>query len=111
MNRIQGSPRVALWSATLGFFVGFAAVALFGPSANRFQEVMGMGPLALGFLVAVPALSGSLLRIPFAAWVDTSGGRKPFLWLLSLSLAGMMGLTLVVRFLYPAHLTMSSYPL
>jgi len=111
VNRIQGSPRVALWSATLGFFVGFAAVALFGPSANRFQEVMGLGPLALGFLVSVPALSGSLLRIPFAAWVDTNGGRKPFLWLLSLSLAGMMGLTLVVRYLYPAHLTMSSYPL
>lgn len=96
MNRIQGSPQKALWSATLGFFVGFAAVALFGPSANRFQHVMGLGPLALGFLVAAPALSGSLLRIPFAAWVDTSGGRKPFLWLLSLSLVGMAGLTLVV---------------
>jgi NNP family nitrate/nitrite transporter-like MFS transporter len=111
MNRIEGTPRQALWSATLGFFVGFAAVALFGPSANRFQQVMGLGPLAVGFLVAVPALSGSLLRIPFSAWVDTSGGRKPFLWLLSLSLAGMVGLTIVVRFLYPAHLTHASYPL
>ena len=111
MNRIQGSPQKALWSATAGFFVGFAAVALFGPTASRFQHVMGMGPLAIGFLVAAPALSGSLLRIPFAAWVDTSGGRKPFLWLLSISLAGMTGLTLVARFLYPAHLSMSSYPL
>lgn len=111
MNRIQGSPQKALWSATLGFFVGFAAVALFGPSANRFQQVMGLGPLALGFLVAIPALSGSLLRIPFAAWVDTNGGRKPFLWLLSLSVVGMAGLTLVVRFLYPAHLSISTYPL
>jgi MFS transporter, NNP family, nitrate/nitrite transporter len=111
MSRIQGSPQKALWSATLGFFVGFAAVALFGPSANRFQQVMGLGPLALGFLVAAPALSGSLLRIPFAAWVDTSGGRKPFLWLLSLSLVGMAGLTLVAKFLYPDHLALSSYPL
>ncbi len=72
---------------------------------------MGLGPLALGFLVAIPALSGSLLRIPFAAWVDTNGGRKPFLWLLSLSVVGMAGLTLVVRFLYPAHLSISTYPL
>ena len=111
MNRIEGTPRQALWSATLGFFVGFAAVALFGPSANRFQQVMGLGPLAVGFLVAVPALSGSLLRIPFSAWVDTSGGRKPFLWLLSLSLVGMIGLTIVVWFLYPTHLTRASYPL
>lgn len=111
MDDIVGTPRRALWSATLGFFVGFAAVALFGPSANRFQHVMGLGPLALGFLVAAPSLSGSLLRIPFSAWVDTTGGRKPFLWLLSLSLIGMVGLALVARFLYPSHLTHGSYPL
>jgi len=111
MDSIVGSPRKALWSATLGFFVGFAAVALFGPSANRFQQVMGLGPLALGFLVAVPSLSGSLLRIPFSAWVDTSGGRKPFLWLLTLSVVGMTGLAVVARFLYPAHLTYKNYPL
>jgi len=95
----------------MGFFVGFAAVALFGPTAARFQHVMGLGPIAIGFLVAAPSLSGSLLRIPFAAWVDTSGGRKPFLWLFALSIAGMAGLTLVTRFLYPDHLPLSTYPL
>ena len=111
MNRIEGTPTRALWSATLGFFAGFAAVALFGPSATRFQQVMELGPMAVGFLVAVPALSGSLLRIPFSAWVDTTGGRKPFLVLLSLSLLGMAGLTCVTWFLYPAHLTAAAYPL
>ena len=54
MNGIAGTPNKALWSATLGFFVGFAAVALFGPSAKLFQQVMTLGPLALGFLVAIP---------------------------------------------------------
>jgi NNP family nitrate/nitrite transporter-like MFS transporter len=111
VNRIEGTPRQALWSATLGFFVGFAAVALFGPSAKLFQQVMGLGPVAIGFLVAIPSLSGSLLRIPFSAWVDTTGGRKPFLWLLCLSLVGMTGLALVARFLYPAHMTAATYPL
>jgi NNP family nitrate/nitrite transporter-like MFS transporter len=76
--------------------VGFAAVALFASSANQLEHVIGLGPLAVGFLVAVPSLSGSLLRIPFSAWVDTSGGRKPYLWLLGLSVAGMTGLTLLV---------------
>ncbi len=109
MKRMAGTPRKALWSATLGFFVGFAAVALFGPSASRFQAVMHLGPLALGFLVAVPSLSGSLLRIPFSAWVDSSGGRRPFLVLLTASVAGMAGLALVARFLYPAHLGAGSY--
>jgi MFS transporter, NNP family, nitrate/nitrite transporter len=106
----RGTPKQALFGATLGFFVGFAAVALFGPTAARFEEAMGLSPLAVGFLIAMPALSGSLLRIPFAAWVDVSGGRKPFLVLLGAALAGMGGLTAVVTFLYPARLG-GTYPL
>jgi NNP family nitrate/nitrite transporter-like MFS transporter len=107
----KGSPRGGLFAATLGFFIGFAAVALFGPTARRFQEVMELTPMMIGFLVAAPALSGSLLRIPFSAWVDTTGGRRPFLVLLGLSVAGMVGLTLVVYFLYPNRLTPAMYPL
>ncbi len=110
VNQLKGTPRQALLSATLGFFVGFAAVALFGPTAARFQQALHMGPMAIGFLVAVPAFSGSVLRIPFSAWVDTTGGRKPFLVLLLLSVVGMAGLSLVVYWLYPDRLTPSMYP-
>src|SRR5579871_4909167 len=98
MQRVTGTPGQGLLGATLGFFIGFAAVALFGPTASRFQEVMHLSPVAVGFLVAMPSLSGSLLRIPFSAWVDTSGGRKPFLVLLGLSVVGMSGLAAVVSF-------------
>ncbi len=108
---LEGTPSQGLWGATLGFFVGFAAVALFGPTAGRFREVMDLSPVAVGFLVAMPALSGSLLRVPFAAWVDTTGGRKPFLVLLGASLAGMAGLAAVVGLLYPDRLTPAIYPL
>jgi NNP family nitrate/nitrite transporter-like MFS transporter len=109
--KFHGTPNEGLWGATLGFFVGFAAVALFGPTASRFQQVMHLSPLMLGFLVAAPALSGSLLRIPFSAWVDTTGGRKPFLVLLGLSIVGMAGLFLVIHFFYPEHLFRGIYPL
>ncbi len=111
MSEIKGTPGQALFGATLGFFFGFAAVALFGPTAHRFQQAIGLGPIAVGFLVAVPALSGSVLRIPFSAWVDTTGGRKPFLVLLSLSIVGMLGLWLIARIAYPAHLGAGFYPL
>lgn len=111
MSDLKGTPRQALVGATLGFFVGFAAVALFGPTAVRFQQAMGLGPLAIGFLVAAPALSGSILRIPFSAWVDTTGGRKPFLVLLSLSVVGMVALYIVISLLYPDRLTAGIYPL
>jgi NNP family nitrate/nitrite transporter-like MFS transporter len=72
---------------------------------------MELGPIMVSLLVAMPALSGSLLRIPFSAWVDTTGGRKPFLVLLSLSVLGMVGLTLVISALYPDRLTTGTYPL
>jgi NNP family nitrate/nitrite transporter-like MFS transporter len=72
---------------------------------------MHLSPIMVGFLVSAPALSGSLLRIPFSAWVDTTGGRKPFLVLLTLSLVGMAGLLGVISALYPDHLSRSLYPL
>lgn len=110
MAQLKGTPAQGLFAATLGFFVGFAAVALFGPTASRFQQVMHLGPMMISVLVATPALSGALLRIPFSAWVDTTGGRKPFLVLLALSLVGMTSLFLVIRFFYPERLTSSIYP-
>lgn len=108
---VKGNPQRGLFGATLGFFVGFAAVALFGTTAARLKEVMQLTPVMIGLLVAAPSLSGSLLRIPFGAWVDTTGGRKPFLILLWLSVVGMLGLLLVIYFLYPDRMNASLYPL
>ena len=109
--RPKGNPNEGLFGATLGFFIGFAAVSLFGASAGKFKDVMDLSPVLVGLLVAAPALSGSLLRIPFSAWVDTTGGRKPFLILLALSIVGMLGLFLVVHLFYPDDLSTGIYPL
>lgn len=111
LHPVKGSAGQGLFGATLGFFVGFAAVSLFGPTAGKFKDVMHLSPVMVGFLVAVPSLSGSLLRIPFSAWVDITGGRKPFLVLLTLSVMGMIGLTLIVTLLYPHRLSAGLYPL
>lgn len=107
---LAGGPTTGLISATFGFFVGFAAVALYGPAAKDFKDVMGLSGLLLGLLVAAPQLTGSLLRIPFGAWVDKVGGKRPLLVLLLLSLVGMLGLTILLLFFYPAHFTISLYP-
>jgi len=111
MATTKGTPATGLWAATLGFFFGFASVALFGPTAHQFAGPMHLSAGQIGLLVAVPSLSGSLLRIPFAAWVDTSGGRKPFVTLLLMSIVGMAGLALLVHTRYPDHLTGSTFPL
>ena len=91
-TRVAGTPARGLAGATLGFFIGFAAVSLFGPTVRYLQEAAGFGPVQAGLLVSIPSLTGSLLRIPFSALVDTTGGRKPFLILLGLSAAGLAGL-------------------
>ena len=106
-----GTPSQGLAGATLGFFIGFAAVSLFGPTAKSLKGILTLAPIEVGFLVAAPSLSGSLLRIPFSAWVDTTGGRKPFLVLLLLSIAGMAGLFLTLYFYYPDRMPRSFYPL
>lgn len=109
--RFRGTPEQGLFGATVAFLVGFAAVSLFGPTAKKLQDVMGLTPTMVGFLVAAPSLSGSLLRIPFAAWVDTTGGRKPILVLLVASVLGMSSLTALIFLLYPDGMTASLYPL
>jgi MFS transporter, NNP family, nitrate/nitrite transporter len=107
--RLRGTPTAGLAMATWGFFIGFAAVALYGPAAKYFQEQMQIGGLALGLLVAAPQLTGSLLRIPFGAWVDRVGGRLPMLTLFGLSLVGMWGLVFIL--LTVKTLTVAAYPI
>jgi len=102
--QVKGTPKRGLLGTTLGFFFGFAAVSLYGPTAVNFKDAMGISSTLLGLLVAIPSLSGSLLRIPFGAWVDTTGGKKPFFILLLLSVIGLGGVTLLLHFSYPNHM-------
>lgn len=106
----KGTPVKALIGTTLGFFFGSAAVSLFGPFHDVFQESMKLTTTQIGVLIAIPSLSGSLLRIPFGAWVDSTGGKKPFFILLVLSLIGMIGMSILLWSRYPDHMD-GMYPL
>jgi NNP family nitrate/nitrite transporter-like MFS transporter len=102
--KVKGSPSGGLLGTTLGFFFGFAAVALYGPTAINFKEALDLSPAQVGILVAIPSLTGSLLRIPFGTWVDITGGRKPFMILLVLSVLGLGGVNLLLHFAYPDNM-------
>ncbi len=61
---IEGSPARGLLGATLGFFIGFAAVALFGTTAAKVKDALQLSPLAVGVLVAMPhPLSSPRMKI------------------------------------------------
>ncbi|MFL6249177.1 MAG: MFS transporter, partial [Actinomycetes bacterium] len=68
----------ALTLATLGFAVNFWAWSLLSPLAPRYQEQLGLSPLAVSVMVAVPVIVGSLGRIPLGALTDRYGGRIVF---------------------------------
>ncbi|MEK7376840.1 MAG: MFS transporter [Candidatus Margulisiibacteriota bacterium] len=91
---IKGSKEKALFWSTLAFFAGFAAVSAYGPVVAILKKSMIMTPFMVGLLVAIPALTGSILRIPFGAMADKNGGKKPILVLLCLSTFGIAGMAL-----------------
>ena len=89
------SPKKALVWTTLAFFAGFAGVSAFGPIIPKLKESMILTPTLMGLLGASPALTGSLLRIPFGALVDRFGGKIPILILMVLSSMGIAGTALL----------------
>jgi MFS transporter, NNP family, nitrate/nitrite transporter len=96
--------------ATIGFFGGFAGVSIFGPLVPKFTDLLDLSPFAAGILAAIPALTGSLLRIPFGAAVDKIGGKRPFVTLLALTNIGVVGLLALLATRYPDHMS-GTYPL
>src|SRR5579872_2745714 len=107
---VSGTRGQTLFLATLGFFGGFAGVAVFGPLVPQFRDLLALSPFAAALLAAMPNLTGSLLRIPFGAAVDRFGGRRPMLTLLSITIAGIAGLLYLLKTSYPAHMA-GTYPI
>lgn len=89
---------------TLAFFMGFAGLSIYGPLVPKFVHFMHLSPLRAGILASVPNLSGSLLRLPFGAWTDPIGFKRPFQILLILALLGIIGVIWVIGTQYPLHL-------
>ena len=100
-HRLTGTPRSALISATFAFGAGLTSIVLYGVAGPEFQEWLGLSGAMLGVLLASPHLSKALLRIPFGAWVDEVGGRRPFLVLLWLTVVGLAGVVALLWLYYP----------
>ncbi len=108
--KLKGTSVKTLAGTTIGFFVGFAAVSLFNVTAIKFKVPMHLNPESFGLLVSMPLLSGSLLRIPFSAWVDKNGGRKSNLILLALAILGLLCVFITSALYFPGHVTPAMYP-
>jgi NNP family nitrate/nitrite transporter-like MFS transporter len=82
-----------LAAVTSGFFGGGGVVAIYGLLLGG----AGYSPALTGWLIAGPAMTGALLRIPTSAMADRVGARRLFMALAALGVLGMFATTASLR--------------
>ena len=70
--------RRALLLALTAFFACFFVWSLFGPLAPKIQHDLKLSDVELSWIVAIPVVLGSLMRIPMGVLTDRLGGRVMF---------------------------------
>ena len=108
---VSGTPNRGLVMATLGFFAGLTTIVFYGAAGPVLEEHLALTGIFHGLLLASPHLSKAVLRIPFGAWVDDVGGKKPMLILLASTVVGISGLVVTLFLTYPENFDMGLYPL
>jgi NNP family nitrate/nitrite transporter-like MFS transporter len=68
----------ALALATLAFFTCFYVWSLYGPLSPSIQNDLQLSEGQLGWLVAIPVVLGSVMRIPMGVLTDRYGARRTF---------------------------------
>lgn len=108
---VTGTPNRGLLMATLGFFAGLTTIVFYGAAGPVLEEHLALTGVFHGLLLSSPHLSKAVLRIPFGAWVDDVGGKKPLLILMASTIVGTGGLVITLFLTYPENFDMSLYPL
>ena len=108
---VTGTPKRGLIMSTLVFFAGLTTIVFYGAAGPVLEEHLALAGVLHGLLLSSPHLSKAVLRIPFGAWVDEVGGKKPLLILMASTIIGISGLVITLFLTYPDDFNMSLYPL
>ena len=76
-----------VFAAFLHFDLSFMIWVLLGALGVSISEGLGLSAAQKGLMVAIPILSGSLMRIPLGLLSDRFGGRRVGIWMLLLLFA------------------------
>ena len=67
-----------LASSTIAFTICFAVWMMFAVIGIPIKQNLGLNETQFGILIALPVLTGSLIRLPLGMWTDRFGGRIVF---------------------------------
>ena len=78
----MASEKYKQWSvvvmSTLAFTVCFMIWMMFAVIGIPIKQTLGLNETQFGVLIAMPVLTGSLIRLPLGMWTDRLGGRIVF---------------------------------
>lgn len=98
MKQVIASLKSGNWKALLACFLyfdtGFTAWVMFGPLAPYIAKQLALSPTQSGFLVAVPVLSASIVRVTLGNLFQSVNGRG--LALLGIALSAVPALMLLL---------------
>jgi len=89
----QSNP-IALGLALAAFTVCFYAWSMLGPLGPTLQKHLHLTEFQLAFMVAIPVVLGSLMRIPIGILTERYGGRRVFTVLMAYSVIPLVLLAL-----------------
>ena len=78
MTSHAGKQWQVLASSTFAFTVCFMVWMMFAVIGIPIKETLKLNETQFGILVAMPVLTGSLIRLPLGMWTDRYGGRIVF---------------------------------
>jgi NNP family nitrate/nitrite transporter-like MFS transporter len=98
MSHLIRSLRSGNWKALLACFLyfdtGFTTWVMFGPLAPFISKQISLTPIQAGFLVAVPVLAASIVRVTFGNLFQSVNGRR--LALLGIALSSIPAFVLLL---------------
>ena len=78
MATVQHKQWSVVASSTIAFTVCFMVWMMFAVIGIPIKEALKLNETQFGILVAMPVLTGSLIRLPLGMWTDRYGGRLVF---------------------------------
>lgn len=87
-----------LIASTLAFTVCFMVWMMFAVVGIPIKQMLDLNATEFGLLMAMPVLSGSLVRVPLGIWTDRFGGRIVMAALLAITVPAIWAISFATQF-------------